>query len=184
MLLETDAASDQTFSCSFFSPQFAGLYLWKELRGSWIKILVWKLCVSLYKLNYLESQTNVRTNIACLANTSHLLSMQSFTHLRRQKFRLVLMCLLPALSLRGLLVSMVQSCWDGDDFGYSSCLVWASKHFCVYCSWFCTPRSGFWSSNAPTTGLYSYFFKSKFSPKLQESSITRQLLSLKISLLV
>lgn len=51
-------------------------------------------------------------------------------------------------------------------------------------SGFAPPEVGFGAPMLPPQACTLIFFKSKFSPKLQESSITRQLLSLKISLLV
>lgn len=166
MLLKTDAALDQTFPCCFSSPQFAGLYLRKGLLGSRIKILVWKPCESPYKWNSLESQTNVGINITCayLANKPHPVSMQSFTHLTRQKFRLVPICLLPALSPRRLPVPVAAVCWRWGWLGCLGHLVGASKLSCVYCSSFPPGKRGLELHCSHHRHVFLFFLNlSKFS---------------------
>lgn len=179
MLLKTDAALDQTFPCCFSSPQFAGLYLWKRPRGSRIKILVWKLCESPYKWNSLESQTNVRINVAraYLSNKSHPVLMQSFTCLTRQKLRLVPVCLLPALSgkaasLSGCSLSEMGGTWVRE----SSCLGLKTALSVLQQL---PPREGGFGAPLLLPQAYALFFffkiflNSAISRKCQESSITR-----------
>lgn len=130
--------------------------------GGRIKILVWKLCESPYKLNSLESQTNVTMNIACayLANKCHPASMQSFTHLMGWKFRLVLICLLPALSPRRLPFSTAALFQRWGWLGYLSHLIQASEQPCIYCSSFPPGKWGLelHCSHRGLVLLFLYFF--------------------------